>query len=128
MLTVSDIEGFAEAGGGIGLVTEENRVRFDINPGLPGAGRPSGQLPAAPPGASGAWHGAGVTMIMISLRNRPIGAKLGDSGEPQCADVALGVALLTIFIIEVRTELRRADEDARVLSEIVADSAIPPLR
>jgi hypothetical protein len=36
--------------------------------------------------------------------------------------------LLTIFIIEVRTELRRADEDAMTLSEIVADSAISPLR
>lgn len=31
VLTVSDIEGFAEAGGGIGLVVEEGRVRFDIN-------------------------------------------------------------------------------------------------
>ncbi|HNO87252.1 MAG TPA: YfiR family protein, partial [Rhodocyclaceae bacterium] len=31
VLTVSDIDGFAEAGGGIGLVTEEDRVRFDIN-------------------------------------------------------------------------------------------------
>jgi len=31
VLTVSDIEGFAEGGGGIGLVTEDDRVRFDIN-------------------------------------------------------------------------------------------------
>lgn len=31
VLTVSDIDGFAEAGGGIGLVVEEGRVRFDIN-------------------------------------------------------------------------------------------------
>jgi hypothetical protein len=31
VLTVSDIEGFAEAGGCIGLVTEDERVRFDIN-------------------------------------------------------------------------------------------------
>lgn len=31
VLTVSDIEGFAEAGGDIGLVTEDSRVRFDIN-------------------------------------------------------------------------------------------------
>jgi hypothetical protein len=31
VLTVSDIEGFAEAGGSIGLVTEDERVRFDIN-------------------------------------------------------------------------------------------------
>lgn len=31
VLTVSDIDGFAEAGGGIGLVVDERRVRFDIN-------------------------------------------------------------------------------------------------
>ena len=31
LLLVSDIDGFVEAGGGIGLVTEEGRVRFDIN-------------------------------------------------------------------------------------------------
>ena len=31
VLTVSDIDGFAEAGGGIGLVVDEHRVRFDIN-------------------------------------------------------------------------------------------------
>lgn len=31
VLTVSDIDGFAEAGGSIGLVTEDERVRFDIN-------------------------------------------------------------------------------------------------
>ncbi|MDH4192301.1 MAG: YfiR family protein [Betaproteobacteria bacterium] len=31
ILTVSDIEGFAEAGGMIGLVTSDQRVRFDIN-------------------------------------------------------------------------------------------------
>lgn len=33
VLTVSDIDGFVEAGGGIGLVIEEQRVRFDINQG-----------------------------------------------------------------------------------------------
>ena len=31
LLLVSDIDGFAEAGGSIGLVTEEGRVRFEIN-------------------------------------------------------------------------------------------------
>jgi len=31
VLSVSDIEGFAEVGGGIGMVTEDDRVRFDIN-------------------------------------------------------------------------------------------------
>lgn len=31
VLTVSDIEGFVEAGGGIGFVTEDDRIRFDIN-------------------------------------------------------------------------------------------------
>lgn len=31
VLTVSDIDGFAEAGGRIGLVVDERRVRFDIN-------------------------------------------------------------------------------------------------
>lgn len=31
VLTVSDIDGFAEAGGDIGLITEDSRVRFDIN-------------------------------------------------------------------------------------------------
>jgi hypothetical protein len=31
LLLVSDIDGFAEAGGSIGLVTEDGRVRFDIN-------------------------------------------------------------------------------------------------
>ncbi len=30
-LTVSDIDGFVDAGGGIGLVTEDDRIRFDIN-------------------------------------------------------------------------------------------------
>lgn len=33
VLTVSDIDGFVDAGGGIGLVTEDERVRFDINQG-----------------------------------------------------------------------------------------------
>lgn len=33
VLTVSDIDGFVEAGGGIGLVIEDERVRFDINQG-----------------------------------------------------------------------------------------------
>jgi hypothetical protein len=31
VLTVSDIEGFAEAGGMIGLLIAEQRVRFDVN-------------------------------------------------------------------------------------------------
>ncbi len=31
VLSVSDADGFAEAGGGIGLVVEDGRVRFDIN-------------------------------------------------------------------------------------------------
>jgi len=31
ILTISDIEGFVEAGGGIGLFTEDDRVRFDVN-------------------------------------------------------------------------------------------------
>lgn len=31
VLTVSDIDGFAEAGGAIGLFNEDERVRFDIN-------------------------------------------------------------------------------------------------
>jgi len=31
VLTVSDIDGFVEAGGAIGFVTEDDRVRFDIN-------------------------------------------------------------------------------------------------
>lgn len=31
VLTVSDIDGFVEAGGMIGLVTEDDRIRFDIN-------------------------------------------------------------------------------------------------
>ena len=30
-LTVSDIDGFVEAGGSIGFVTEDDRIRFDIN-------------------------------------------------------------------------------------------------
>ncbi len=33
VLTVSDIDGFAEAGGALGLVNEDDRVRFDINVG-----------------------------------------------------------------------------------------------
>lgn len=33
ILTVSDIEGFADAGGAIGFVIEDERVRFDINYG-----------------------------------------------------------------------------------------------
>ncbi len=64
---------------------------------------------------------------MKPLRDRPIGAKLAIVVILSVL-IALGVALLTIFMIEVRTELRRADEDARILSEIVADSAISPLR
>ncbi|MCP5221788.1 MAG: YfiR family protein [Zoogloeaceae bacterium] len=31
VLTVSDIDGFVEAGGNIGLVTVDDRIRFDIN-------------------------------------------------------------------------------------------------
>ena len=31
VLTVSDIDGFADAGGGIGFATVDDRVRFDIN-------------------------------------------------------------------------------------------------
>jgi len=31
VLTVSDIEGFAEAGGGIGFATVDDRIRFDVN-------------------------------------------------------------------------------------------------
>lgn len=33
VLTVSDIDGFVEAGGNIGLVTVDDRIRFDINRG-----------------------------------------------------------------------------------------------
>ena len=32
VLTVSDIEGFAEAGGMIGLVHVDNRIQFEVNP------------------------------------------------------------------------------------------------
>jgi hypothetical protein len=32
-LTVGDVDGFAAAGGMIGFVFEQNRVRFEINPG-----------------------------------------------------------------------------------------------
>ena len=32
-LTVGDVDGFAAAGGMIGFVVEQNRVRFEINPG-----------------------------------------------------------------------------------------------
>jgi len=31
VLTVSDIDGFVEAGGNISLVTVDDRIRFDIN-------------------------------------------------------------------------------------------------
>lgn len=31
VLTVSDIEGFVEAGGGIGFTTVDERIRFDVN-------------------------------------------------------------------------------------------------
>ena len=31
VLTVSDIDGFAEAGGGIGFAMVDDRVRFDVN-------------------------------------------------------------------------------------------------
>ena len=65
--------------------------------------------------------------MMKPLRDQPIGTKLGIVVSLSVL-IALGVALLTIFIIEVRTELRRADEDAQILSEIVADSAVSPLR
>lgn len=41
--------------------------------------------------------------------------------------IALGVALLTIFLTEVN-ELRRGRRGRRMLSEIVADNAISPLR
>ena len=64
---------------------------------------------------------------MKALKDLPIGAKLGLVVRFSVL-IALGVALLTIFILEVRGELRRADDDARTLSEIVADSAISPLR
>ena len=64
---------------------------------------------------------------MRALRELPIGAKLGLVVRFSVL-IALGVALLTIFILEVRGELRRADEDAQTLSAIVADGAISPLR
>lgn len=64
---------------------------------------------------------------MKALKDLPIGAKLGMVVRFSVL-IALGVALLTIFMLEVRGELRRADDDARTLSEIVADSAISPLR
>ena len=32
-LTVSDVDGFAAAGGMIGFVLDQNRIRFEINPG-----------------------------------------------------------------------------------------------
>jgi len=62
-----------------------------------------------------------------SIQNLPIGRKLGIVARLSVL-IALGVALLTIFMTEVINEIRRADEDGRVLSEIVADSAISPLR
>ena len=64
---------------------------------------------------------------MRSIQNLPIGRKLGIVARLSVL-IALGVAVLTIFMTEVAKEIRRADEDGRVLSEIVADSAIPPLR
>ena len=64
---------------------------------------------------------------MRSIQNLPIGRKLGIVARLSVL-IALGVAVLTIFMTEVANEIRRADEDGRVLSEIVADSAIPPLR
>ncbi|WP_374243623.1 response regulator [Zoogloea sp.] len=64
---------------------------------------------------------------MARLQDLPIGRKLGIVAQLS-ALVALGVALLTIFLTEVNSELRRADEDGRMLSEIVADNAISPLR
>lgn len=64
---------------------------------------------------------------MQTLRDLPIGRKLSIIVRRSVL-IALGVALLTIFVTEVRNEVRRADEDGRVLSEIVADSAISPLR
>ena len=64
---------------------------------------------------------------MRSIQDLPIGRKLGIVARLSVL-IALGVAVLTIFMTEVGNEIRRADEDGRVLSEIVADSAIPPLR
>lgn len=64
---------------------------------------------------------------MRPLQDLPIGRKLGIVARLS-ALIALGVAVLTIFMTEVGNEIRRADEDGRVLSEIVADGAISPLR
>ncbi|GLT22483.1 hypothetical protein GCM10007933_19430 [Zoogloea oryzae] len=64
---------------------------------------------------------------MAQLKDLPIGRKLGIVARLSVL-IALGVALLTIFLTEVNSELRRADEDGRMLSEIVADNAISPLR
>ena len=64
---------------------------------------------------------------MQNLRDLPIGRKLSIIVRRSVL-IALGVALLTIFVTEVRNEIQRADEDGRVLSEIVADGAISPLR
>ena len=64
---------------------------------------------------------------MAQLQDLPIGRKLGIVARLSVL-IALGVALLTIFLTEVNSELRRADEDGRMLSEIVADNAISPLR
>jgi two-component system, sensor histidine kinase and response regulator len=64
---------------------------------------------------------------MQALRDLPIGRKLSIIVRRSVL-IALGVVLLTIFVTEVGNEVRRSDEDGRVLSEIVADSAISPLR
>ncbi len=64
---------------------------------------------------------------MLPLHDLPIGRKLGIVARLSVL-IALGVAVLTIFLTEVRNEVRRAGEDGRMLSEIVADSAISPLR
>ena len=64
---------------------------------------------------------------MALLQDLPIGRKLRIVARLSVL-IALGVALLTIFVTEVTSVVRRADEDGRMLSEMVADNAISPLR
>ena len=64
---------------------------------------------------------------MRPLQDLPIGRKLGIVARLSVL-IALGVAVLTIFLTEAHNEVRRADEDGRMLSEIVAESVISSLR
>ena len=62
-----------------------------------------------------------------ALRDLPIGRKLSTVVRLGVL-IALGVGFLALFVTEIHNEIRRVNNEGRVLSEIIADGAASPLR